>query len=159
MGADRRRRAWLRGLCGMFSSFFGSGSGGSSGVDFCVISPPPQRKHAKEFRDRTFNVIFFMLCKMLRFIKNPELGVPAFSNQGEKSCILRCVSTVIKSRKRTTERRFVRALIWRVPQKFRASRHCYHQKGKEIQIEEGQHQQQIKEWQTKAEEGRLLLTS
>ncbi len=88
MGADRRRRAWLRGLCGMFSSFFGSGSGGSSGVDFCVISPPPQRKHAKEFRDRTFNVIFFMLCKMLRFIKNPELGVPAFSNQGEKSCIL-----------------------------------------------------------------------
>ena len=88
VGADRRRRAWLRGLCGMFSSFFGSGSGGLSGVDFCVISPPPQRKHAKEFRDRTFNVIFFMLCKMLRFIKNPESSVPAFSNQGEKSCIL-----------------------------------------------------------------------
>ena len=53
-----------------------------------MIFPPPQRKHAKEFRDRTFLSPFFMLCKMRTSIKIPESSVPAFSNQGEKSCIL-----------------------------------------------------------------------
>ena len=86
--AVRRCRASLRGLCDVFSLYFRSGSGGSSGVDFCVIFPPPQRKHAKEFRDRTSVCTFFMLCKMCTFIKIPESSVHVFSNQGEKSCIL-----------------------------------------------------------------------
>ena len=63
-----------------------------------------------------------MLCKMGRFIKSPESSVAAFSNQGEKSCIFACVLTVTNFRCRTTERRFLRALIGRGPQKIRASR-------------------------------------
>ena len=53
---------------------------------FCVIFPPPQRKHAKEFRDRTFGCTFLMLCKMCTFMKKPELSFGGFVNQGEKSC-------------------------------------------------------------------------
>ena len=120
--SDRRRRARLRGLCNMFSSFVRSGSGGSTKDDFCAIFPPPQRKHEKEFRDRTFDAQIFMLCKIAHFIKSPESSVAAFSNQGEKSCIFACVRTVTNFRYRTTERRFVKALIRRVPQKIRASR-------------------------------------
>ena len=86
-GAGLGRRASLRGLWNMFSSFFVSGSGGSYGVVFCVIFPPPQREHAKEFRDRTFNVLFFMLCKIVRFIKSPKSSAAAFTKQGEKACI------------------------------------------------------------------------
>ena len=86
-GAGLRRRAWPQGLWNMFSSFFVSGSGGSYGVVFCVIFPPPQREHAKEFRDRTFNVLFFMLCKIVRFIESPKSSAAAFTKQGEKACI------------------------------------------------------------------------
>jgi len=125
VGADRRRRAWLRGLCGMFSSFFGSGSGGSSGVDFCVIFPPPQQKHAKEFRDRAFLSPFFMLCKMRTSIKIPESSVPAFSNQGGKSCILAVKTPAFNGNKilATDDGKTIckSSFIWRVSQKFRAS--------------------------------------
>ena len=120
--SDRRRRARLRGLCNMFSSFVRSGSGGSTKDDFVAIFPPPQRKHEKEFRDRAFDAQIFMLCKIAHFIKVPNRAWRAFRNQGEKSCIFACVRTVTNFRYRTTERRFDPALIRRVSQKFRASR-------------------------------------
>ena len=86
-----------------------------------VMSPPSLLRNEREFRDRAFNVQLFMLCKIVRFIKSPESSARAFSNQGEKSCIFACVRTVTNFRCRTTERRFVKALIQSGPQKIRAS--------------------------------------
>lgn len=86
-GRSCERRAWLRWLCNMFSSFFGSGVEGRTTSFFCVIFPPPQRKHAKEFRDRTFGSTFFMLLKRWTLIKKSESSFGGFVNQGEKSCI------------------------------------------------------------------------
>ena len=83
----------------MFSSFFGPGSGGPHDVVFCVIFPPPQRKHAKEFRDRTFGCTFLMLCKMCTFIKKSELSFGGFVNQGEKSCISAVKTTAFGANK------------------------------------------------------------
>ena len=82
--SDRRRRARLRGLCNMFSSFVRSGSGGSTKDDFVAIFPPPQRKHEKEFRDRAFDAQIFMLCKIAHFIKSPESSVACVPQSGGK---------------------------------------------------------------------------
>ena len=98
-GRSCERRAWLRWLCNMFSSFFGPGSGGPHDVVFCVIFPPPQRKHAKEFRDRTFGSTFLMLCKRWTFIKKSELSFGGFVNQGEKSCISAVKTTAFGANK------------------------------------------------------------
>ena len=83
----------------MFSSFFGSRSGGPYDVIFCVKLPPPQRKHAKEFRDRTFGSTFLMLCKRWTFIKKPELNLCGFVNEGEKSCISAVKTTAFGANK------------------------------------------------------------
>ena len=98
-GRSCERRAWLRWLCNMLSSFFGPGSGGPHDVVFCVIFPPPQRKHAKEFRDRTFGCTFFMLLKRWTSIKKSELSFGGFVNQGEKSCISAAKTTAFGANK------------------------------------------------------------
>ena len=62
------------------------------GLSHVIIEPVtsaggPQRKHAKEFRDRTFGCTFFMLLKRCTFIKKSEMSYSGIVIQGGKSCI------------------------------------------------------------------------
>ena len=120
--SDRRRRARLRGLCNMFSSFVRLGSGGSTKDDFVAIFPPPQRKHEKEFRDRAFDAQIFMLCKIAHFIKSPESSVACVPKSGGKILHFRLRSNGNKF-PLSDDGKTIRPSSYSacVPQKFRAS--------------------------------------